>query len=101
MLALRRLHSTCLLGVYVSSGGISGLKFILLPDACSPEVSADFGFGDSPASNVWDCWNDLVLFEFSGETFDMLLSLCAPHCCTLSWVRPWCTQLSPFRSTAM
>jgi len=53
------------------------LKFILLPDACSPEVSADFGFGDSPASNVWDCWNDLVLFEFSCGYLLPCLSYCA------------------------
>lgn len=33
------------------------------------EVSADFGFGDLQAPNVWDCRNGLVLFEFGGETF--------------------------------
>jgi hypothetical protein len=69
VLGSRRLHSTCLLGVYVSCGGISGSEFILLPYASSPGLSADFSFGDLPAPNVWDCRNGLVLFEFGGETF--------------------------------
>jgi hypothetical protein len=65
-----------LLGVYVSSAGISSSEFIplLQPDASSPEASAilaDFGFGNLPAPNVWDYRNGVVLFEFGndGKTF--------------------------------
>ncbi|CAD6251439.1 unnamed protein product [Miscanthus lutarioriparius] len=61
-------HRPRLLGVYVSSCGISGSEFIPLlePDVLN---HADFGFGNLPVPNVWDCRNAIVLFEFGGETF--------------------------------
>ncbi|CAD6251446.1 unnamed protein product [Miscanthus lutarioriparius] len=69
-------HPPGLLGVYVSSAGISSSEFIplLQPDASIPEASAvlaDFDLGNFPAPNVCDCRNGVVLFEFGsdGETF--------------------------------
>ncbi|KAG0532314.1 hypothetical protein BDA96_04G097800 [Sorghum bicolor] len=69
-------HPPGLLGIYVSSAGITSSEFIplLQLDASSPEASAilaDFGFGNLPTPNVWDCRNGVVLFEFGGdgETF--------------------------------
>jgi hypothetical protein len=71
-------HQPRLLGIYVSSGGISGSEFIPFRQPAGgsrPEVStvlnhADFGLGDLPAPSVWDCRNGMVLFQFGGETFN-------------------------------